>query len=92
MAESESVTVKSEKPSPNLLQTILSNKGITNITSDHINVTIDNDDLVIHIKVPKEAATSPTPTTAIKGGSLKKNHRLQQLQSTKKANTAALSD
>uniref|UniRef100_A0A6C0APT5 Uncharacterized protein n=1 Tax=viral metagenome TaxID=1070528 RepID=A0A6C0APT5_9ZZZZ len=75
----------SEKTNPNLLQTILANKGITNITSDHIHVTIDGDDLVIHIKVPKEQSIG-VPTA---GGSLKKK---RPLQSAKKAKTGSLSN
>jgi hypothetical protein len=70
---------------PNLLQTILANKGITNITSDHIHVTIDGDDLVIHIKVPKEQSIGAPAA----GGSLKKK---RSLKSAKKTKTGPLSD
>jgi hypothetical protein len=75
----------SEKTPPNLLQTILANKGITNITSDHIHVTIDGDDLVIHIKVPKEQSIG----APVAGGSLKKK---RSLKSAKKAKTTSLSN
>jgi hypothetical protein len=75
----------SEKTNPNLLQTILANKGITNITSDHIHVTIDGDDLVIHIKVPKESSIG----APVSGGSLQKK---RSLQSAKKAKTGSLSN
>lgn len=74
-----------ELSKPNLLQTILANKGITNITSDHIHVTIDGDDLVIHIKVPKEQSIGAPAA----GGSLKKK---RSLKSAKKAKTGPLSN